>query len=135
MNIYNFILPFGALFIKQEFNITDEETILQIQEKAYLQYFIGFHEFTTAQPFTPSLMVSFRKRFPEEILNEFNEHLFLDGKSDDKDDNHDGQPNNSTPCDPSTVKQENKKTIKGHQLLMQHLHLLTRLSDTFRVAR
>ena len=34
-------LAFGALFIKQQLGLTDEETVEQIKENPYLQFFIG----------------------------------------------------------------------------------------------
>lgn len=103
-------MAFGALFIKQKLNVSDEETVLQIQENAYLQYFIGFREFTTEQPFTPSLMVSFRKRFPEESLNEINEHIFLQKNNDD--DDQDGT-NNSSSSDTSNSEQDDVSKNQG----------------------
>ena len=35
-------LAFGALFIKQRLGLTDEETVEQIRENAYMQFFLGF---------------------------------------------------------------------------------------------
>ncbi len=35
-------LAFGALFIKQRLGFTDEETVEQIRENAYIQFFLGF---------------------------------------------------------------------------------------------
>ena len=35
----------GALIIKHLANLSDEETILQIQENMYMQYFLGFSGF------------------------------------------------------------------------------------------
>ena len=34
-------VAFGALFIKQRLGLTDEETVEQIRENAYMQYFLG----------------------------------------------------------------------------------------------
>lgn len=99
-------LAFGALFIKQKLNITDEETVYQIQENPYLQYFIGFHEFSTEQPFTPSLMVSFRKRFTDDILNEINESSFIDERDDKQD--HENSLNHSEDIESSCI---NKETL------------------------
>jgi hypothetical protein len=36
-------LAFGALFIKQRLGLTDEETVEQIRENAYMQFFLGFN--------------------------------------------------------------------------------------------
>ena len=35
-------LAFGALFIKQRLGLTDEETVHQIRENAYIQFFLRF---------------------------------------------------------------------------------------------
>src|ERR1044072_8376854 len=52
----------GALMIKHLCNLSDEETILQIQENMYMQYFIGYSGFSNEPPFDSSLFVEIRKR-------------------------------------------------------------------------
>jgi len=37
----------GAVIIKHKLCLSDEETVRQIQENPYLQYFLGFEEFQT----------------------------------------------------------------------------------------
>ena len=78
-------MALGALIIKEKCGYSDIETVEQIQENPYLQYFIGFKEFTTEAPFDPSLMVHFRKRFNMEAINAINEKIFKT-KRKDKDD-------------------------------------------------
>jgi transposase, IS5 family len=68
-------LVLGALFIKHLNNWDDRETILQIQENMYLQYFVGYSSFTTDTAFDPSLFVEIRKRMGDTELNEINEEL------------------------------------------------------------
>ena len=53
-------LAFGALFIKQRLGLTDEETVEQIRENAYMQFFLGFAGYSSKPPFDPSMMVHFR---------------------------------------------------------------------------
>ena len=53
-------VAFGALVIKETLGLTDEETVEQIRENPYLQYFLGFKEYTNEKPFDPSLIVRFR---------------------------------------------------------------------------
>jgi transposase, IS5 family len=53
---------FGALLIQKILNTSDAETVAQITENPYLQYFIGITEFQTNPPFNPSLMSRFRNR-------------------------------------------------------------------------
>jgi IS5 family transposase len=50
----------GSLYIKQRLGLTDEETVLQIQENAYMQFFLGFSGYYSKVPFDPSMMVHFR---------------------------------------------------------------------------
>lgn len=68
-------MALGALLIKEKLSLSDEETVEQIKENPYLQYFIGLKEFTHESPFDPSMMVHFRKRFSLEILQEINEKI------------------------------------------------------------
>ena len=69
-------VAFGALVIKDTLGLTDEETVEQIRENPYLQYFLGFRKFSYEKPFDSSLMVRFRQRFGKERLNEINETMF-----------------------------------------------------------
>ena len=74
-------LAFGALFIKQRLGLTDEETVEQIRENAYMQFFLGFAGYSSKAPFDPSMMVHFRKRFSEEELSRINELIAERGKA------------------------------------------------------
>jgi len=65
----------GALIIKHLCNISDRETILQIQENMYMQYFIGYSSFSNEAPFDASLFVDIRKRLTLEQINEINEKI------------------------------------------------------------
>ncbi|MEO6220990.1 MAG: IS5 family transposase [Ginsengibacter sp.] len=65
----------GALIIKHLCNISDRETILQIQENMYMQYFIGYSSFSNEVPFDSSLFVDIRKRLTLEHINEINEKI------------------------------------------------------------
>ena len=53
-------LIIGSVIIKHKLNLSDEETVLQIQENPYLQYFVGFSGYTDKPPFDPSLFVEIR---------------------------------------------------------------------------
>jgi len=65
----------GALIIKHLANLSDEETILQIQENMYMQYFLGFSSFNVDPCFDPSLFVEIRKRLGVEQINAINEKI------------------------------------------------------------
>ena len=64
-------LVIGSLIIKHKLNLSDDETVLQIQENPYLQYFVGFSSFRDEQPFAPSLFVEIRKRMGKEVFRGF----------------------------------------------------------------
>jgi hypothetical protein len=93
----HYSLALGACIIQAEYGYSDEETALQIQEAAYLQYFCGYSEYNDeVLPFDPSLMVYFRKRLTTEILGEINEMVITKANSeindtDDKSEPHDAQ--------------------------------------------
>lgn len=80
----------GALIIKHLCNISDRETILQMQENMYMQYFIGYSSFSNEVPFDASLFVDIRKRLTLEHINEINEKILgIIGKEDaDKTESH-----------------------------------------------
>ena len=63
----------GALIIKERLKLTDRETVLQIQENPYLQFFLGFPGYTDKEPFHHTSMVHFRKRFDQETLAQIND--------------------------------------------------------------
>lgn len=63
-------MALGALIIKEKCGYTDEETVEQIQENPYLQYFIGLTEYQDQAPFDPSMMVHFRKRLNGSTMQE-----------------------------------------------------------------
>lgn len=68
-----FRMALGSLLIKEKLDITDRETVEQIKENHYLQYLIGMESYSDEAPFDASLMVHFRKRITDEIINEINE--------------------------------------------------------------
>lgn len=68
----------GSIIIKHLGNLTDRETISQIQENVYLQYFLGYSSFTTEAPFSPSLFVEIRDRLTIDLLAEINEAIVLE---------------------------------------------------------
>ncbi len=79
----------GALIIQHRLNTSDRETVQQIAENPYLQYFLGFPEFKEGQPFDPSLMTYFRKRLGADIINEVNEMIVMEEQNQQKDNDSD----------------------------------------------
>lgn len=68
-------MALGALIIKERLGISDRETVEQILENPYLQYFLGLMEYQDTPLFDHSMMTHFRKRFDKDILTSINESI------------------------------------------------------------
>ena len=88
-------LVIGAVIIKHKLCLSDVETVQQIQENPYLQFFVGLPGYQTAEPFASSLFVEIRKRMGEAVFEGFHRAIIAA---------HDGQkpvkPELATPTDP-----------------------------------
>lgn len=63
-----FRLLFGAWIIELSLGYSDEETVNQIQENPYLQFFVGLSGYTDERPFDPTSLVYFKKRLTKEFM-------------------------------------------------------------------
>jgi IS5 family transposase len=90
-----FRMALGALIVKARLGLTDEELVEQIKENPYLQFFIGLESFQYSVLFDPSMMVYFRKRFPESVVHDCNEWIVRHGlnviRSSDSSDHDDSR--------------------------------------------
>jgi hypothetical protein len=71
----SFRMALGALIIKEKLGISDRETVEQIRENPYLQYFIGQSSYSNELAFDPSLLVHFRQRISPNLINKVNERM------------------------------------------------------------
>jgi len=71
----SFRMALGALIIKEKRGISDRETVEQIRENPYLQYFIGQSTYSNKLPFDPSLLVHFRQQISANLINKVNERM------------------------------------------------------------
>ena len=69
----SFRMALGALIIKERLGSSDRETVEQIRENPYLQYFLGLSEYSNQAPFDASMMVHFRQRLSLEFVGRVNE--------------------------------------------------------------
>ncbi len=83
----SFRMALGALIIKERLGTSDEETVEQIKENPYLQYFLGLTEYTNVAPFEASMLVHFRKRLNRELVGRINERIVLNRKQTDRETN------------------------------------------------
>ena len=78
----------AALIIKHKLSLSDEETILTIQENPYMQYMCGLTEYSDQPIFDPSLFTTIRKRITIEDINALTLELAKKAQQKkDKDDN------------------------------------------------
>jgi IS5 family transposase len=90
-------LVIGAVIIKHKLCLSDVETVQQIQENPYLQFFVGLSGYQTAEPFASSLFVEIRKRMGEAVFEGFHQAII---------NAHEGKkPVNSEPPTPPTEHQ------------------------------
>lgn len=68
----------GAIIIKHLGNLSDRETIAQIAENPYMQYFLGYSSFIQQEPFSATLFVEIRERLSVELLARINEVITVD---------------------------------------------------------
>jgi IS5 family transposase len=87
----------GSLVIKHLCNLDDRETVDQISENIYMQYFLGYQTFSSEPPFDASLFVEFRKRLGMETINLINERIVQLRNKDANEDESNSQEPDSTP--------------------------------------
>ena len=71
----SFRMALGALIIKEKLGTSDRETVEQIRENPYLQYFLGLEAFTNEAPFDSSMFVHFREKIGVDLVNKVNKQM------------------------------------------------------------
>ncbi len=75
-------IALGALIIKEKLGISDRETVEQIRENPYLQYFIGLKSYRNEAPFEASMLVHFRQRLEIDLVNKINIKMCEEGRGE-----------------------------------------------------
>jgi len=100
-------MALGSLIIKEKLGLSDDETIEQIRENPYLQYFIGLESYQNEAPFDGSMLTHFRKRLNHGDLAELQEKLRRQyQKKQDKSDDDD-----KTSGSPTGIKNKGKLIV------------------------
>ncbi|MGM9852617.1 MAG: IS5 family transposase [Muribaculaceae bacterium] len=101
-------MAIAALIIKHRLGLSDEETILAIQENPYMQYMCGLTEYTDQPIFDPSLFTTIRKRITIEDINALTLELAKKSREktakEHKDNNNDGGIPSSDSTRPTDLK-------------------------------
>lgn len=141
-------MALGSLLIQKQYGFADEELVEQIRENPYYQYFVGLPGYEDKIPFVPSLLVEFRKRLSEDILNDINEMIIeynssqsdnnnntddgINGNNQGSDDNHetnDESKNSGTLILDATCAPQNIKYPQDIELLNETREKLEQLID------
>jgi transposase, IS5 family len=114
-------LVIGAVIIKHKLCSSDEETIMQIQENMYLQYFVGLKVFQSKAVFVPSLFVEIRKRMGEKVFEAFEQSVInaleTQKQSTKTKDDHDSDNANDGDPDCATKETTLEPTHQGKIIL------------------
>jgi transposase, IS5 family len=71
----SFRMALGALIIKEKLGTSDKETVEQIKDNPYLQYFVGMSDYSNEAPFEASMLVHFRERIDKNLINKINSYM------------------------------------------------------------
>jgi hypothetical protein len=110
---YSVRFALGSLIIQNMKSLSDRDTVEEITENPYLQFFIGLSAFANESPFNHSLMTHFRKRLGKDIINEVNEMIARRTKErEDPDDTPPSGGDESEPviCDQVESEEESLST-------------------------
>ena len=101
-------LVIGAVIIKHKLCLSDAETVQQIQENPYMQYFVGLSGYQKEAPFASSLFVDIRKRMGESVFEGFHRAII---------EAHDGEKEKINPEPESQGKCKNQSPIPVEKCL------------------
>lgn len=108
---YSSRIAFGSIYIQRSLCFTDRELVQQIVENPYLQYFIGYGEYTDRPPFDPSTLVYFRKRLNDEVMKRITERMFIRKPDDTHDSNDKTTPEDDASEENKSGNVDNKGTM------------------------
>jgi len=109
-------IVFGALYIKENENFTQDQTMQHISENLYMQHFLGLTEFNTEPPFTSSMLSQFASRFSRDDMKKINEELYRRTHPPKDEPPEDGPPaSGGTPAE--GAQEESVRKNKGKMIL------------------
>ena len=92
-------MALGTLIIKEKKKTSNEETVQEVLESRYLQYFIGLHDFTNVAPFDQSAITRFAQRLGADIIQRVNQRIceIAQERNDKNDDDSSNDSDDETP--------------------------------------
>ena len=98
----------GSIIIKHLCNLDDRETVAQISENIYMQYFLGYPSFSDQAPFDSSLLTDFRKRLGIDQVNAINERIVTLKARFESQEDEASQPEDKGSSEDKDQEQDNK---------------------------
>lgn len=77
-------MALGALIIKERLGVSDRETVEQIRENPYLQYFLGISVYSNQQLFDASMLMHFRQRISGKMVNRISKEEKKQAQNDER---------------------------------------------------
>ena len=110
---YPLRMALGTLIIKEKKKTSNEETIQEIIESRYLQYFIGLHDFTNEAPFDQSAVTRFAQRLGSDIIQRVNKRVceIAESRNNNSDDQDEPPKGTSGRVDRKKQEPDNKGKI------------------------
>ncbi len=91
------------------------ETVQQIKENPYMQFFVGLASFQSEAPFAPSLLVDIRKRMGASVFDVF-EQAIINAHDGEKEKRQTKPAPESEPTSPT----ENKENQRNEKSSLKH---------------
>jgi hypothetical protein len=85
-------MALGALYFQECMQLDDRETVQQITENPYYQYFLGLPGYQDKPPFHHSLMTHFRKRLGADVVTQINEWILEEEAAREKENDKNDPP-------------------------------------------
>ena len=119
-------LVIGAVIIKHKLCLSDEETVQQIRENPYLQFFVGLPGYQSKVPFVPSLLVEIRRRmgaatfayFHQAILNAMDKHVQRQDDDQDPPTQSGYHQALATKVEPAADEEQDKAAVRQGKLIL-----------------
>jgi len=103
-----FRMALGALIIKEKLGTSDEETVEQLKENPYLQYFLGLSEYSNEAPFEASMMVHFRKRVNQDLIGRINKKIVVNSREKQREKQPETKEKDNEESEPLPIKNQGK---------------------------
>lgn len=106
---YSSRFVFGILWLQRRFGLPDRDMVNQLSQNAVYQYFCGFEYFSKDHTCDSSSLTIFRKRFPDDLMNEIQNKHFITHDNDDDSSSSSGTSSEEETENESTQKAEDNK--------------------------